>query len=610
MANNSPGRIAYRLISGRPLDGVARTDATYLRPATRALTPHGRASRWARLPGWKRQAARLGIPVAGCGAYAAWSAAPVVTAASATVLAGIAGAHGVRTLRRAWRTRRFRAVYIRPVLAALAPALGDASIRLHVDPELGSLMPRLARPMSPAEKAAREWYGERVEPVIRWAPDRVMRGAWALQKAAEPLTRHLVHLRVPREEVGPCVRLVFGTPYLTVEQRAHVTAVIKAKLPTGELQEAWDQVGEQVGVVWTVRKRPPKAVGYADLAARLDGLKEWEYFVGLGADRKPVVISLKDDSPHIACSAGSGAGKSVLAQLIAVQVLARGGRVVILDLKGSHRWALGMPGVDYCTTPAQMHAALLKLAALANERNTLALHEDEDWDPGERVFLIAEELNATMTQLRDYWSDVRQPGESKVSPGVKAFRNLLFMGRSAKINVFAVAQMLTANTTGGPESRENFGIRALARYTRNNWQMLVPEASMPRASRTLGRWQIVTGGTATEVQVCFLFAHEARLLVAKCSPVARTPLKADGQGFSQRAAPVGETADPLDERVTLRMVVDRKLVPWQYEATKKRLQKARKGEPPTAPAVVGKEGLADLFRLGDMIAWVESEMVR
>jgi hypothetical protein len=88
------------------------------------------------------------------------------------------------------------------------------------------------------------------------------------------------------------------------------------------------------------------------------------------------------------------------------------------------------------------------------------------------------------------------------------------------------------------------------------------------------------------------------------------PLKTDGLGFSQRTAPVGETADPLDERVTLRTVVDRKLVPWQYEATKKRLQKARKSEPPTAPAVVGKEGLADLFRLGDMIAWIESERVK
>jgi hypothetical protein len=50
-------------------------------------------------------------------------------------------------------------------------------------------------------------------------------------------------------------------------------------------------------------------------------LKEWEYYIGQGAGDVPVTLSLRDDSPHIAVSAGSGAGKSVLAQLIAVQVL-------------------------------------------------------------------------------------------------------------------------------------------------------------------------------------------------------------------------------------------------------------------------------------------------
>lgn len=611
MTQQTPIRIAGRFVWGRPLDGTPRTDSTYLRRGTRVLTATGRTSRWSMLPGWQRAAVRLGVPALALGTQQVYMLAPTITAGAAAALAAVGGVRGGRALRARWQLRRFRAVYITPVLAALAPALGDVPVRLHVSPELGNLVPRLAKPMSPAEKEVRAWYGEHVEPVLRWAPDRVWRTWVRAEELAKPVTSRLDHFRRPVDgEQGPRIQLSVAAPFLTMEQRQFVSAVVSAKVPAGELVEKWDQVGTQVGVVWTVRRRPPSRVGYADLAARMDQLAEWEYFLGLGVGSKPVVISLRDDSPHIACSAGTGAGKSVLAQLIAVQVLARGGRVVILDLKGSHRWALGMPGVDYCTTPAQMHAALVKLAALANERNGLALHEEEGWDPGERVFVIAEELNATMTQLRDHWSDVRNSGDPKVSPGVKAFRNLLFMGRSAKINVFAVAQMLTANTTGGPESRENFGIRALARYTRNNWQMLVPEAAMPRPSRTLGRWQVVVGGTATEVQVCFLTAPEARLLVAKHSPVTRTPLKDDDQGFSQRTTLVGEQTDPLEERVTLRAVVDRKLVPWAYEATKKRLQKARKSEPPTAPAVVGKEGLADVFRLGDMIAWVESEMVR
>ncbi len=70
-------------------------------------------------------------------------------------------------------------------------------------------------------------------------------------------------------------------------------------------------------------------------------------------------------------------------------------------------------------------------------------------------------------------------------------------------------------------------MRALARYTRNNWQMLVPEAAMPRASRTLGRWQIVVGGVATECQVCYLTTAEA--------PVP-APAGRDGLADQYRAA--------------------------------------------------------------------------
>ncbi|GAB3065412.1 hypothetical protein [Micromonospora schwarzwaldensis] len=76
--------------------------------------------------------------------------------------------------------------------------------------------------------------------------------------------------------------------------------------------------------------------------------------------------------------------------------------MVILDRKGSHRWALNLAGVDYCTRSAQMHDALVRLAALADERNTLAMHEAEDWDCGPRVLVICEELNATIGQLVNF----------------------------------------------------------------------------------------------------------------------------------------------------------------------------------------------------------------
>lgn len=597
MARHSVPRVLGRYTTGRPLNGKK---APYVKPHKAAKTP------WGRLPGYQRQVVRLGLPVA----WFAYSAAPVDTLAAAGAVALVSGVYAARKTRRTWRNRRFHKTYVQPTLAALTPALGDAPVQLHIDPSLGSLTLRLVRPMSPAEVAARRWYGEHVEPVVLWLPGRVQRGVWLLQRRAQPVTRHLAKLRRPVDEAGPRIQLTTRTPYLTPEQRQFISAVVGTKIPAGELVESWDQVGQQVTATWTVRKRPPARVGYADLDARMGNLAEWEFFLGLGVGGKPIVISLRDDSPHIACSAGSGAGKSVLAELVAVQILARGGQVTILDRKGSHRWALGLAGVDYCTTAEQMHNALVRLGALADQRNTDALNEDEDWDPGPRHLVVAEELNATFSQIRDYWTEIRPKGAPKTSPAVRAFRNLLFMGRSAKIGLFAVAQMLTANTTGGPESRENFGVRCLARYTKNNWQMLVPEAAMPRASRTLGRWQIVVGGVATETQVAYLTPAEARLFVAKHRGV---PTDADGrltgshQEMSQgpnhgRDMP----ADPLAALVTLRDAVERGAVPWAYEAARKRLRRARAAGR-AVPESAGKDGSADLYRLADLVDWAEWE---
>ncbi|GEM_PF-1630081 len=597
-------RIFYRALSGRPLNG---DPARYLHHGV-GLTP------WGRLPGWRRQLWRLGLPAAVAVALVAYRAAPDATKFVLLALALTAAGRLWRTGRGAWRTRRFRRAYLTPTVAALRPALGDAPIKLHVDAGLGQLVPRLARPMSPAEAATRTWYGQRVEPVVRWLPDRVQRALWALHRTMRPAARRLDVFRRPSTDAGPRIELTAAVPYLTAEQRQHIAAVISAKIPAGELIEAWDMVGRQSTATWTVRRRPPASVGYADLAARFERLAEWEYFIGLGVGSKAVTVSLHDDSPHIALSAGSGAGKSVLAELVAVQVLARGGRLVILDVKGSHRWAMGLPNVDYCTTPEQMHPALVRLGALADQRNADAFRMPEDWDPGPRVLVLAEELNATFSRLRDYWTAVRDKGDPKTSPAVTAFRNLLFMGRAAKINVLAVAQLLTANTTGGPESRENFGIRCLARYTTNAWRMLVPEAAMPRASRAQGRWQVVVGGVATETQVCYLPATEARLFVVKyagVSPVAGTPLMGADQEMSPGHGHVGESAtpaDPLSETVTLRQAVARGITPWSYAAAKKRMQRARAKDSAAVPQPVGRDALADVYRVGDLIVWAETEL--
>jgi hypothetical protein len=621
-------RLAYRYVSGRPMNGEPRTDATYLRRGTEVLPPYRRASRWMYRPGWQRQAFRLGTPTGAVALAASYAAEPTLTEAGAgTVAASVAVRAAVRG-RRQLKTRKFRRTYTQPLAAALAPVLRIPDHTrpeqwLTISPELAGLAARLAEPMSPAEVALRKWYGEHIEPGLRYLPDRLMRLRWwaADTPPARSVRRRLDYFRRPRPGKPARVEIEVAG-YVTPELQKIIRQTITAKLPLGDLIESWDQVGTHAVGMWTVRERPPREVGFADIEPYLDSLKDDEFLLGLRAGRRPYVVSLNNDSPHIACSAGSGAGKSVLAMLLGVQVLSRGGRVLILDGKGSHRWALGLPGVTYCTAPADMHAALIGTAALADERNTEALAQPEGWDPGPRVLVIFEEMNATTARLKAYWDKVRDKSDPKVSPAIQGFRDIMFMGRSAKVHLFGVAQMLTANTTGGPESRENFGIRALARYTANNWKMLAPECPMPRKSGTLGRWQLVVAGTATEVQVAYLQPDEARAIATTGRPVdlENTPgvpvspvwaRPGDDQeslgSVPGTDATTGDTvADPLNEQVTLREAVDSGILSGSFDAVKKRLQRTRKDNPEFAPAPVGKKGLADTYRTGDLIEWAET----
>src|SRR3954464_2560303 len=125
---------------------------------------------------------------------------------SVTVVAAVA----LWRARQYLRERRFRREYIEPTLAAMSPALGlaERQVRLHVDPSLGNLTPRLAKPLPPSAQGVRLKYGEHGEPVLRWLPERAQRGVWAVQRKARPVTAKAALLRRPREDAGPRIELV------------------------------------------------------------------------------------------------------------------------------------------------------------------------------------------------------------------------------------------------------------------------------------------------------------------------------------------------------------------------------------------------------------------
>jgi len=162
-----------------------------------------------------------------------------------------------------------------------------------------------------------------------------------------------------------------------------------AKLALGDLTGSWSAVGPQMIGRWTIAPQPPRSVCLADIREAIDAASETEIVLGLMAGGVPYTVDLDDDSPHIAVSAGTGAGKSVLAMLAAVQILRRGGRVVILDVKGSHRGARGVPGILHCLRPEEMHEALIDLARSGSAVLIISQDLDEIFEIADRVAVIS-----------------------------------------------------------------------------------------------------------------------------------------------------------------------------------------------------------------------------
>jgi hypothetical protein len=295
-----------------------------------------------------------------------------------------------------------------------------------------------------------------------------------------------------------------------------------------------------------------------------------------------------------------------------------GAHVIFLDAKrNSHRWARGLENVTYCRSTEEIHNALVWAAEEGDRRNVIADDGEEATAQLPRIVIVAEEMNATINRLQDYWAAVRTKHDPKSSPAVNGLKEVLFMGRAVRMNVIAVAQMMTARTLGGPEARENFAIRILARYTPNAWNMLVPEIRpMPRSSRHAGRVQVCIAGTATETQVLFPGEDEARAWASSGTrrTAAPTPVSVS-QGVSDRRSQGNEGQAVSDSPPTLTLVPDIPEPPELAGITLAQavsdgvlgisLDAARKASvrDPEFPDSVGKRGTAYLYDPTSLMAW-------
>jgi hypothetical protein len=555
-------RHAWRWFTGNPLGGPPghprhRTNATWNRPGKQLLHPIP-VIRWHWWRRRRRAAIRSGATLGAV--VLAWAAAvsllwTAVVLFLAIAVAAVLGAPWAGRRARGWQHHR---TYVRPLSAAIRAELG-----------------------APPERLA-----------ITAARDEVVIG-------------------LPPEFTG------------SPRDREAITRAVTVKVGIESPVTAWALEGRKPQVTLTQPEPLVGKVTFGDIRAAVEAAEEHEIVMGTGYRGASVVLSVDNDSPHLGLSMGSGDGKSTVAKNMAAQMLFHGALVMVLDIKLiSHMWARGLPNVSYAGTPAEIDAAMVWLAKEVKRRNGVVqagadVNGVVHADVGPRIFVIAEELNATQAVLKDWWNeDMEMKGRS---PGSKALERVMFLGRQVHVNVLQIGQRLSVKASGSGDARENLGVLVFSDPTAAAWKMLCPQHVMPPATGHLGRLQVVTRKAVRETQSAFGTGREARDLAMAGTvavprpdmPCVGLPAGVPGQlaigsatgpdhGFVSDAPPLVPLG-PVGA-VTLKEAFAAGLFPT-LEAAQKASQR------PGFPAVIGQRGRAHLYDIGDLAA-LRSEKVK
>lgn len=604
-----------RFLAGRPMDGEKKTDATFWRPATRVLPKvEGHVSRSSYRAGWQRLTFRMSfLSAAGGGGWWTWehqeTARDLIEHRDATLQTLQTGGIG----------------------AASAAAAGSIAY---------GLLTRERRELM------REW----VVPL-----HQALAQPLAIAEQTDPRR----YLHVPKNFSDDDAQIRVDLPVHLRFSRDLVADLITQKLALEGVTFSWHPAGRKPYLLVKKTRRPPKKAAFKDAKVRelVAKAPESAPVIGIGTGSRVVSVDLDAESPHILVNASTGGGKSVTLRCITCQMLHHGAQAYVLDYKRiSHPWARGIPAVTYCADIADIHEALIELGWEGRRRVRVADDLGIDADPdaiGPRLLILLEEVNATLKQLARYWERTRESGDPKVSPAIDALNEILYMGRQVRMHVLLVAQSATARALGGPEVREQFATRILARYSMNAWRMLAPEIHpAPKSTKHVGRAQVVIGGTARETQVLFFTDAEARewattgpatttakkgaavpaqpapVPLQKAAdrpptttvddvpptpptgpetaahatlPVAQAPAVDPADTAAAATSPTNPAPDIDDQAVGLRQAHEHHLP----DITLAALRFARANDP-SFPAPAGKRGAELLYRVGDLKRWARN----
>jgi hypothetical protein len=568
--------MVFRWLTGHAMDGRHRTNATWSKKSTRVLHVTGNAVSWHHWPRRRRAAIRGGTTFLLPALALAALTEPVVTAAVlAAVLLAAAVALALLTGRRLAQFGHHpvhkrpvelalhHARYVRPLRVAVAPTLGAPPTRLEVAPDYSRVVLGLPAAFTGADK-----------------------------------------------------------------DRGEVVRAVTSKLPIENPDAQWELQGRKPQVTFLRSQPPPVQVSFADILPEIRKAKPHEIVTGIGRKSALVKVSVDVETPHQGISMGTGDGKSTLARLWAAQMAYHGALLVFLDYKLiSHMWARGLPNVAYAGTPAEIHDMCEWLAEEAGRRNKVALASADirgnvTGDVGPRIFIFAEELNATQNRLAAFWRAIRGKGEPKRSPASEALDEISFIGRQVRMNQCQIGQRLSVKATSGAgagaDARENLGLLAFHDPSESTWKMLVgDDHPRPAPSGHQGRHQLVTRSAVREFQVAFITEEEARAFatagavaiprhdmpcVGGMSPVS---VVADIAGELTQGPDLGKVADVLGPgplwpagSATLRELCQARVIPRTIIAAQRNSTRD-----PEHPQPVGRRGNAHLYDIGEIRAY-------
>jgi hypothetical protein len=496
-------RFWFRFFSGRPLSGDRKTDATFTRPATRSLDPSHTALRWEMMRGASRLAWRIG------GLYllllaavllllrlsSAFVSLPAALRPSFLLLAhgALLAAVGVSyLLRRHMREQGFSY----PIVRRVETEDGGKEIKLdtiHVE-------------------GRRAWLEEKVLPVSR-AASMILTTSIPDRKALEWVT-------IPkdyREPGGKPVEIRLPSSFTGADEgvKKRLQSSVSQKLGMKSISSRWETEGSSPRVLFSSPPEPPSLVSFADVRQYLEASEEYRPLLGVVGNGEALLAEMVEDSPHVAISAGPGAGKSTLAKLIMMQALRWGWGIVVIDWKmtKAYEWIKGMPGVTYLSDIEDIHDMGVRIAQEVDIRKTAGMAGRAN------VLVVRDEWNATSDLLTAWWADYRarlEPEERRItpvkSPAQRGYAVLDFAGREFGMFDLCIAQRFSARVfNGNADIRECFQIKCLARYSDQTRKMLAPDIKpFPKKSNVPGRWTIVAGEDVAVIQVPMITSEEAR----------------------------------------------------------------------------------------------------